>query len=484
MPQPALCLLFGNDLTSFPEALKFIPHGIVVGNLKNLPQGWELAQKGRLGLPHGFLFREEIERDVSDLSGLVFLPPPLSDLTQAKIGANFVSLVFGEDKTYLMGRKDRNFFMLPAVDLNQFRQSALQRQTSLASKLFRGRGVVVFYCQWQGGHWNERLFSELEWLDWGSLNPSRHSSPSLPQSLPILVPKLKKESIELGRQRCQPESTQGLNTSPAKVSHSQCSEEAYIASIKGVAKRNLAASMQGESQLNHHNLTLRLVQGRLASFPWGEAKHQAAGQVQSWIEVEGRKIFFVSVSSVAIEGDNSWGLRESLVAESPLFVQSGRLVVDYLFSDHTDELSVSLSVRWPVFRRPVTLTGWAPWELPLGTFGLFQKYEIETLDEDGWKPTRDLPVVARCLALRLSQQNAGLGFRFFQGQSHRPHFLPIRKQGGTVWINPEGSYDSVDSRELEGYTEHHNWALFRAPQRFSDWPPEPDDLFVPPLIQK
>ncbi len=483
--QQALCVVFAQDSPTFPESLRFIPRGIMVGNGDGIPQGWLQVPPGRLGLAHGYLFQEEIERDCAVPGGVIYLPPPLSGISPALVQADFITLVSRGDRHFLVGRKSGLYFKLEARDLNPFRQNSLQRHISTPPPLPGNRGVAVFFCHWQGGYWDEKTFSGIEWIGWEELKANRQSADILEEVLPTLQLSQKKESVELGYRRCQPQAAQDLLKSPpVTTSHSHCFEDAYISSIKGVAKRNLAASMQGEAQLAVKDLVYRFQQGRLAEFSWGPAKNQKTGRVQSWIEIEGRKIFFVGVSSVAIEGDHEWGLRESLVAESPLFLQPGRLVVDYLLTDRTDELSVSLSIRWPVFRRAVRITGWAPWELPLGRFGLFEKYEIRALNEDGWQNITEMPAVARCLALRLSQQGSGVGFRFYQGQSHRPHFLPIRKQGGAIWINPEGSYDPLDSQELEGYTEHHNWALFRSNQESTTWSAEPADLFISPLVQK
>lgn len=476
----ALFVLF-QPPSPLPPALGFLSRGVVIDFPDQPPHGWSQASVGRLGQPHPHLFTEEIRYDCSEPRDLYYLPFPIDRRTYAVVQGDFFTFYRLGSGWVLFGRRHGNCFQLPALDFNEFRTSAVRGWARPLPSLPKGGGPVAVFCHWQGGSWDPTPFQDLEWVDWGALRVPRNALRPPIVSESILEPAAKLPLLNLGLRRCSTPRSPGLVPPPTLSSPPTCAEDSYVASLKGVARRSLGASMQGEVQLGHQGKKFHFLQGRLAHFQWGHRPEQRIGPVRSWIEVEGRRVPFVGVSSVAIEGDREWGLRESLVAESVFFLQPGRMVVDYLLIEDMPELIVSLSVRWPVFRRPVEVNAWAPWEFPLGAFGPFHRPQTGVYTNGSWEPLARADSPAVGTALRVTDRGQSILFRFYQGQCYRPHFLSHRWSAGRLWLNPEGSYHPTTSQELDGYTEHYNWALRW--QDFGDWPPEPEGLVLPPLIQ-
>jgi hypothetical protein len=485
--QQAHFLLISNDRIEFPNELKFISQGSCIGNINNLPEGWINLPLGQLGKPHAFLFRDEIRFDCENSSNLNYFPAPLAPESLTSIKNDFVTLVWqASNQIILEGRLKGNYFNYPALDFNSFQRDPLKPSTDLNKVFFREKKPLIFVCFWKGGQWVSDQFKNFNWVSLSQLQlPSCHPSSFLCLADWVSQPGYKCHMVEIGYLRSSTESrVKGLKSSPVKTRPLLPSTEHYSNSLPGVAERSLNASMQGESVLDFENKKFYFQQGRLAGFQWGTKPNQGIGKVKSWIEVEGKKIYFVSVSSVAISGEREWGLRESLILESSYFSQPGRLVIDYLFVDDHPELIVSLSVKWPVFKKSARVTSWSPWELTLGKFSFWDKVKLQAYTEEGWKLMKNSVQHVRCMAIHLSQYQNALTFRYFQGNCHRPHDLFLDTSGGKIVINPEGSYFPLMSHELDGYMEHYNWALGWATQPFESWPKEPDEVLLPSSISR
>lgn len=474
-----LCLALFRRAVDFPSALRGIPVGVAVGPVSRLPEGWIRASTGRLGLPHAYLLRQEREEDLRTLPGLIYLPGPSSRHILPE-GIRDVLLLAQDAKgdQFLEGRKAGRDFRVPAYDLNLYRRVPVH-SFRLSTRPRPPWGA--FLLDWDGGEWDEAFLNSYQWLSWEHFSPPPPASVAVDETLP-LSPDLKAGAVEVGLRRAQEPTPLGLTPPPVRTTPFHQTTDDPLSTLEGVVPRDLTSSMQGESRILHGGREVVFRQGRLNHCLWGSGADQRCGPVRSWIEVEGRRYGFVSVSSFAIESDREWGLRESLVVNSPHFSHPGRLVVDYLAFEGQPELVISLSVQWPQFARETTVTAWAPWEIRLGKLPLLTQATMQLYHEGRWGTVDRSNRVFTCQALRVSWKGSGLTFRFLQGLCHRPHWLPWRQQHREIWLNPEGSYTPVPSSRLSGWVEHHLWAIRWETQPFEQWPPEPPGALISPMV--
>lgn len=238
-------------------------------------------------------------------------------------------------------------------------------------------------------------------------------------------------------------------------------------SLGGVRKRALVANMQGQTTLGDAEFQVRFVGGRLTSIGRrGEPKLWCRG-ASTWLDWgRGRRAFSVN-SAFSLEGDFSWGLRQSLVLDDPDLKEPARALIDYYFVEESRDFFVAVTVRWPRWHRPATVRAWAPLDLRLFAWPWTQSLTTrEQWPQGERRDTLRRRVGAGVLEgtdFVLSAGRTGLVLGFPQNQTPRPHRLPwgVRTGWGGRWLSvwPEGGRGPLPSGELEGREEHFSFYL-------------------------
>ncbi len=460
---------------SFPASLSHIKEGIASSAFTGIPEGWETFHHGSMGAPHGYLFPKEVEKDLALGQGLIMTAFPLSDLSTDYENHNVIVLPETNQASGIVeGFKDGKTFQLQGVNLQAYRQKRRLPGTprGFSHISLSGNGLTVLYCRLDDGdfEWDQDIFENIAFTSWSSLILSKSRIKNLISQSPPLSPMQKEGMVSLGRSRVDQNLSQGQG-----VLHSQ--------TLVGVAERTLTSSMQGHSRISGAGMHVEFLRGRFHNLTWGSNPLESAGPAESFLVFKGKKIPYVSISSFSLEGEGIWGIRETLLCESPFFRSPGRMVVDYFFADGIEDLTVSLSVRWPVFFEQGTVSSWATWLLPVGKFGMWHKPTVEHWMEGKWT---SLPAVKSALirtqAVRVSNQGKGLTLRFYQGLGQRPHNLPLLYKDGTLFLNPEGGFTEQPVSEFDGREEHMHWGLTLSDQGFAHWPKEPLSELLPPMI--
>lgn len=243
--------------------------------------------------------------------------------------------------------------------------------------------------------------------------------------------------------------------------------------LGGIRKRTLVANMQGQTRLHNGPLEVLFRGGRLHGLrvadQMGDRPRTLALGGRTWLRWEGRDRDFSTISAFSLEGDFSWGLRETLALDGPGIAKAGRLVADYFFVEESSAFFVSVSVRHPVWTKPQTIESWGLMEIPILEMASGQSLTVRSVWADGTVRERLLPLRKGDHTLRGCDfvVSAGGGpaviVGFPQNQTPRPQALPlrIRKTRGRwrLFLNPEGGYEPRPSRDFEGWEEHFTFYI-------------------------
>ncbi|OHD13054.1 MAG: hypothetical protein A2Z96_01375 [Spirochaetes bacterium GWB1_48_6] len=412
------------------------------------------------GLPAGALFFQELLADLTatinhPIYGLknnfmegdspVFLEggENLLNLNDQKLLTLGDWISLSRCKTHLLGVLNKQSFTIP---LNQLTP----------------KNSGVFYTT-QAEDWKQ--FSiKARFLTWATL-------PKLPlpaRQLIGLTPGVKMEiqkSQKIRLQVSHPEILLPMDNSwfqeapppPASVHH-----------LGGVKDRVLVANMQGITDFREAGQVAHFVGGRFTGISDQSAPKKKSGPARTFYSFEDKTYQFTTVSAFSMEGDQSWGLRETLLLEGEPFVTPGRLTLDHFFLNDSPDFCVSATLRHPRFRREGLCRGWGSFEWMVFTWAPWEKITVQILDH---QPDKQPIPLSRDKKSRILQ-GAGFVFRkkdiqisliFPQNQGPGPHVLPYRfgKIGGRsgLIINPEGAYGSLSSQELDNWEEHFNFQI-------------------------
>lgn len=309
-----------------------------------------------------------------------------------------------------------------------------------------------------GGAWwvvpGQALFGELPEGPWGDLlQIAAVTAPASPEAVP---PAAKKAYHAVGVLR------RAENPTPlrhAVLFHSADfpglmdkdavdSEE----TLGGIRKRQLVASMHGQTALREGQLAVRFQGGRLTRIEDG--KTALCTGSASYVEWGSKKRPFAVVSAFSFEGDFSWGLRQNLVLAHEDLAEPGRAIIDIYFVEESRELFIAVTVRWPKWKAPHTVDSWAPFELTL--------FPADTLStQTVWPDGRRADhlhrgersgVLTGTDFVLTGKHSLVLGFP--QNQTPRPHRLPWKLDHGHLVVNPEGGSAPTPSSSFEGIEEH------------------------------
>lgn len=340
-----------------------------------------------------------------------------------------------------------------------------------------------------------------EHQDWSSLPPGWQSGPldlshsRLPQ-LPLgLIPREKKgleEASALRRKVRAPEILLPLDHTwfqpPAPLPPT-------LHHLGGIKERILVANMQGKADFREAGQVSHFQGGRFTGLSDQQEPQASTGKAQAFYTWEGKTYHFSTVSAFSLEGEESWGLRETLLLEGEPFVTPGRLTIDHFFVNDGPEFCISLTLRHPRFRQAGKVTGYGAFEWLVMDWAPWEKIQVQIQDHHGEPEYRDLsrdrkPQILRGAGFTFRKKNFALGLVFPQNQVPGPRQLPYRlgKLGGRTGliINPEGVYGPVDSEDLDNWEEHFNFQVRLNPVAPLPLALTPQGLreFLPPFVRQ
>ena len=225
-------------------------------------------------------------------------------------------------------------------------------------------------------------------------------------------------------------------------------------SLGGIRKRQLVASMQGQTALKEDRLGVRFQGGRIVRVDDLAARAALCTDSATYLEWGGRKRPFAVTSAFSFEGDFSWGLRQNLVLSHDDLAESGRAVIDVYFVEESRELFAGCTVRWPRWRAPQTIASWAPLELSLFSVGTLSSRAVwpDGTGTDRLHRGERSGLLTGTDFVLADKQSVVVGFP--QNQTPRPYHLPWKLERGRLVINPEGGYEPRSSADFEGIEEH------------------------------
>ncbi len=228
--------------------------------------------------------------------------------------------------------------------------------------------------------------------------------------------------------------------------------------LGGIRKRQLVASMQGQTTLTEGRLGVRFQGGKLVRVTDTVTRTELCSGSSSYLEWGGKKRPFAVTSAFSFEGDFSWGLRQNLVLAHDDLAEPGRAVVDLYFVEDSPELFAACTVRWPRWKTPETIQGWAPLELTLFSAGtLTSRCVWPEGAQDQLHRGQRSGVLSGTDFVLADKTAVVLGFP--QNQTPRPHLLPWRLEHGRLVVTPEGGHEPRPSSEFEGIEEHFSFYL-------------------------
>jgi hypothetical protein len=223
--------------------------------------------------------------------------------------------------------------------------------------------------------------------------------------------------------------------------------------LGGIRKRQLVASMQGQTTLTEGRLGVRFQGGRLVRVTDTATRSELCAGGSTYLEWGGKKRPFAVVSAFSFEGDFSWGLRQNLVLAHDDLAEPGRAVIDVYFVDESPELFAACTVRWPRWKTPETIQSWAPLELALFNAGTLTSRSIWPVgSQDRIHRGERSGVLSGTDFVLADKTSVAMGFP--QNQTPRPHRLPWRLERGRLIVSPEGGNEPRPSSEFEGLEEH------------------------------
>jgi len=324
----------------------------------------------------------------------------------------------------------------------------------------------------------QALFTALPGTPWGDLVEalpqllrSARDKEAAPRTLSPLAPKEKLAVHELGVLRrstslsplhqqvlFHPSDFPGLGTRDAVD---------FEEALGGIRKRSLVANMQGLTDLREAGLRARFRGGRLTGIEDAVTGTVLCSGTDTFLEWGGKKHHFIVNSAFSFEGDYSWGLRQSLLLTHEDLAAPGRAILDYYFVEESREFFVAATVRWPRWKAPVTVTGWAVLEMTLFDLAWTESLTTRVVWPDGRSSDRlHRGRAAGVLAgtdfvFAAGKRSLVLGFP--QNQTPRPYLLPWRLERrwsrSRLVVNPEGGHGSRPSDDFEGIEEHFSFYL-------------------------
>ena len=237
--------------------------------------------------------------------------------------------------------------------------------------------------------------------------------------------------------------------------------------LGGIRKRSLVANMQGLTDLREVGLRAQFQGGRLVRLEDTHTGGVLCSGTDTFLEWAGKRHRFTVNSAFSFEGDYSWGLRQSLMLNHEDLLEPGRAILDYYFVEESREFFVAVTVRWPRWKAPVTVTGWAPLEMTLFSFPWVDPLSTRVVWPDGRSSDRIHRVGAAGVLAGTDFVFAGgkksLVLGFPQNQTPRPYLLPWRLERGwshaRLVVSPEGGHGPRKSSEFDGIEEHFSFYL-------------------------
>jgi hypothetical protein len=228
--------------------------------------------------------------------------------------------------------------------------------------------------------------------------------------------------------------------------------------LGGIRKRQLVASMQGQTTLTEARLGVKFQGGRLVRIVDTVTRAELCAGGSTSLEWGGKKRPFAVTSAFSFEGDFSWGLRQNLVLAHDDLAEPGRAVIDLYFVEDSPELFAACTVRWPRWKTPETVQSWSPLELTLFPAATLTSRSVwpEGAQDRIHRGERS-GVLSGTDFVLADKTSLVLGFP--QNQTPRPHRLPWRLERGRLVVNPEGGYEPRPSSEFEGVEEHFSFYL-------------------------
>ena len=237
--------------------------------------------------------------------------------------------------------------------------------------------------------------------------------------------------------------------------------------LGGIRKRSLVANMQGLTDLREAGLRARFQGGRLVRVEDTNTGGILCSGTDTFLEWAGKRHRFVVNSAFSFEGDYSWGLRQSLLLNHEDLSEPGRAILDYYFVEESREFFVAATVRWPRWKAPATVTGWAILEMTLFDLPWIEPLSTRVVWPDGRSADRlhrgraSGVLAGTDFVFAGGKQSLVLGFP--QNQTPRPYQLPWRLE--RVWsssrlvVSPEGGQGARPSSEFDGIEEHFSFYL-------------------------
>ncbi len=252
--------------------------------------------------------------------------------------------------------------------------------------------------------------------------------------------------------------------------------------LGGIRRRQLVASMQGQTVLREGELTVRFQGGRLTRVDHGG--RELSSGAATYLEWSGKRHIFSVVSAFSFEGDFSWGLRQNLVLTHEDLSEPGRAIVDIYFVEESRELFAAVTVRWPRWKTPATVASWAPFELTLFAASAFSSRSLWPTGEGADQVHRGERLGVLCGTDFVFADKTSVAVGFPQNQTPRPYRLPWKLEKGRLVVNPEGGYTPKPSSEFEGIEEH--FTLYFTPAEGAKLPFSPTRKqateLIPPYV--
>ena len=229
------------------------------------------------------------------------------------------------------------------------------------------------------------------------------------------------------------------------------------------AERVLIADMSGLVSLDDHDITARFDAGSLVDILYRGNPAMCPQRALSYYIVGSRRNEFLMRGTFSFDGVGVHGLRATQGIGGEGVAREGRVVTDYFFMENCSSLIVSMVVVYPEFMPGVVVESWAPFELPVFTYGRSEEVTVEAKLLDGEKYQLDLSEPKRAYTL------SGNGFCFKnadyamfivypESESNHMQLLPVklRRLGRkrVLVASIGGSYSPIDGSQFNGYSSH------------------------------
>jgi hypothetical protein len=134
-------------------------------------------------------------------------------------------------------------------------------------------------------------------------------------------------------------------------------------------QRSLLANMEGEAAIMAEGYEARFSAGVWQGFfqePASSGRQiRFRPETGTGLTVHGRQIGYEVESSVSFETDHSRGLRNMLVLDRPDCRIPGRMVTDYILTDHSNHLLVDVQLRYPWLEHAATVDEVLPYRFSI-----------------------------------------------------------------------------------------------------------------------